>query len=134
MADVPAGSPPAWSDRPTRPRNGFGIAALVTGIVGVVLAVLLIGVLFGIAAVVLGIIGLRMAGRGEATNRGMAIGGIVTGVLAIVFAGLLIAAGVAFFVENEDEIGDLRECLDRADDEQDAEDCADDFERDVENS
>jgi hypothetical protein len=62
----------------------------------------------------------------------VAVGGIVTGVLAIVFSGLLLAAGVAFFVENEDEIDDLTECLDEADSEQEADECADEFEREVE--
>jgi hypothetical protein len=132
MSDVRGGPPPTWPGPPARPRNGFGTAALVTGIIGLVLAVLVIGLPFGVAAVVLGVIGLRLAGRGEATNRGVAIGGIVTGILAIAFSGLLFAAGVAFFVENEDEIDNLTECLDEAATEQEAEDCAEEFERDVE--
>lgn len=72
-------------DRTTeRPTNGFGVAALVLGIVAVVTAlngwwlfVLPIAIATGILAVVFGRRGRRMADAGEATNRGQATAGSV---------------------------------------------------------
>ena len=68
MTDAPGTPPPGWTGSPA-PRNGMGTAALVLGIVGLVLALPIIGLLPGIVAIVLGIIGVRRANRGEATNR-----------------------------------------------------------------
>jgi hypothetical protein len=111
----------------------MGVAALVVGIVGFLLAVIVIGGVLGIVAVVLGIVALGRVRRGEANNRGVAIGGIVTGALAIVLAGVIIAAGAAFWAENEDEINNFRDCLDAADDDRAREECGDRFEQELEN-
>jgi hypothetical protein len=124
MSDVPADEGrPGW---PTsdRPRNGMGTAALVLGIVGLVLALIVVGGLPGLIAVVLGVVGLLRVRRGEANNRGVAIAGIVTGALAIVVA---VVVGV-FLAENADEIEDLGDCLEDADTEQQRDDCANRFE------
>ncbi|HEY5336364.1 MAG TPA: DUF4190 domain-containing protein [Mycobacteriales bacterium] len=66
------------------PRNGFGVTALVLGIIGLLTSWFLIGVLPGVLAVVFGALGRGRAKRREATNRGMATAGIVLGILAIV--------------------------------------------------
>lgn len=66
------------------PRNGFGVTALVLGIIGVLTSWFLIGVLPGVLAVVFGWLGRSRAKRREATNRGMATAGIVLGLVAIV--------------------------------------------------
>lgn len=72
------------------PRNGLGTAALVLGIIGLVLAITVVlfwlGGVLGLVAIILGILGMGRAKRGEATNRGVAIGGLVTGILALVGA------------------------------------------------
>jgi hypothetical protein len=88
------------------PRNAMGIAALVLGVVGVLLGLLVI--LFWISwlpavlAVVFGGIGLSRARKGLATNRGMALAGVILGV-----AGLLISvASMVFAVTTLNEFSD----------------------------
>ncbi|MFD5394188.1 DUF4190 domain-containing protein [Streptomyces sp. NPDC127097] len=92
--------PPRWEPYPMAPlpapqsRNGMGITALVLGIVGVVLGLLIIlfwmSWLPALLAVVFGSVGLSQARRGRATNKGMALAGVILGVV-----GLLAAAGGA---------------------------------------
>jgi hypothetical protein len=64
---------------PPQPRNGYGNAALVLGITGLVFSFIpLIGVIawpLVILGLILGIIGILIANRGDATNRGAAIAG-----------------------------------------------------------
>src|ERR1700722_4273019 len=73
-------------------RNGVGTAALVLGILAIVLSwTVLGGIVLGVLAVIFGIVGRGRANRGEATNRGSATAGIVTGVIGVVLAGALIA-------------------------------------------
>jgi len=64
-------------------RNGMGTAALVVGVVALVLVVLILfaplGAFLGLVALVLGIVGLVRANRGQADNRGQAVAGLVTG-------------------------------------------------------
>ena len=108
--------PPAWDqgqDPYRSPSNGMGLAALVVGVVAVILAVLVfpLGILAGIVALVLGIIGRKRVSRREATNGGQATAGIVTGVLAIVIGGVLTAIVGTFIIDNADEFEDLADCL-----------------------
>ncbi|MDQ1698911.1 MAG: hypothetical protein QOG34_774 [Frankiaceae bacterium] len=66
------------------PQNGLGTAAMVLGIVGLVLVITVIGgFICGLLAVIFGFIGASRAKRGIATNRGHAITGVVTGIVAI---------------------------------------------------
>ncbi|PBC75628.1 hypothetical protein BX265_0298 [Streptomyces sp. TLI_235] len=80
-----------------QPRNGLGVAAMVLGIVGAVLSLVI--VLFWLSwlpallAVIFGAIGLGHARKGLATNRAMALAGVILGV-----AGLLVSAGAGVFV------------------------------------
>jgi hypothetical protein len=72
------------------PRNGLGIAALILGIVGVVIGIIpfffwLAGVL-GVIGLILGFIGRGRAKRGEATNGTMALWGIITSAVAVVLS------------------------------------------------
>ncbi|MFF2951262.1 DUF4190 domain-containing protein [Kitasatospora sp. NPDC057965] len=82
------------------PRNGVGIAAMVIGVVGLVLslAVLLFWLswLPALLAVILGAVGLVQVRKGIATNRGMALAGVILGVL-----GLLVSTGAGVFVVSE---------------------------------
>ncbi|MEU3461790.1 DUF4190 domain-containing protein [Streptomyces sp. NPDC006733] len=82
------------------PRNGYGLTALVLGIVGAVLSVMcffaVLGVPLGIAAIVFGIVGRRIAKRGESTNPGQALAGLILGVVATVLsAAMLVVIGVS---------------------------------------
>jgi hypothetical protein len=70
------------------PRNGLGIAALILGIIGVVVGIIpfffwVAGIL-GVIGLILGFVGRGRARRGEATNGTMALWGIITSALAVV--------------------------------------------------
>jgi len=73
---------------PDAPRNRFGVASLVLGLIGLTTCWLMLGVPFGIAAVVTGDIGRQRVSRGEANNPRIALAGMVLGTVAIV-AGLV---------------------------------------------
>lgn len=108
----PAGySPPPYGQPPyaaggygspypygTAPKNGLGTAALVLGIIGVVLSwTVYLGVILGALAIIFGGIGLGRAKRGEATNRGSAMAGLVLGIVAIALLALLVVVGVGLY-------------------------------------
>ncbi|MGH3670426.1 MAG: DUF4190 domain-containing protein, partial [Pseudonocardiaceae bacterium] len=77
-------------------RNGFGIAALVLGLLALVLCWTIIGgIVLGLLALLFGAFGRARAGRGEATNGGMAIAGLVLGVLGLLLGIGLFAFGVS---------------------------------------
>jgi hypothetical protein len=73
-----------------RPSSGLAVAALVVGIISLVLAwipvVNLVSILGGIAALILGIVALRKANRGVAGGKGMAVAGTVLGGVSLVLA------------------------------------------------
>ncbi|MEV7015893.1 DUF4190 domain-containing protein [Streptomyces sp. NPDC093991] len=110
--------------------NGFGIAALVLGIVGALLFWTAIGgIVLGLLAVVFGVLGFRRGRRGVATNGTMAVIGAVLGALALVVSSVLLALGVA--VINSDEFKDYQDCIDHANSQSDRQECARDFDREV---
>jgi uncharacterized membrane protein len=120
---------PGPAGRP--PRNGLGIAALVVGVIGLLLFWTLIGgVLLGITAIVLGVIGYRRVKKGEATNGAMALIGAIAGAIALVASVAVIAAGVSFL--NSDEFGSYEECVRNADSVSEREQCAVDFREELE--
>ncbi|MFI6640104.1 DUF4190 domain-containing protein [Streptomyces sp. NPDC050504] len=73
------------------PRNGMGVTALVLGITGSVLGILVIffwlSWIPALLAVVFGFIGLSQAKKGLATNRGMALAGTILGGVGLLFSG-----------------------------------------------
>ncbi|MFN2479650.1 MAG: DUF4190 domain-containing protein [Pseudonocardiaceae bacterium] len=76
-----------------RPRNGFGIAALVLGLLALVLCWTIVGgIIFGILALIFGLLGRARAKRGEATNGGLSVAGMVLGII-----GLLLTTGLVAF-------------------------------------
>jgi hypothetical protein len=111
----------------TARRNGLGTAALLLGVVGLVLAVLVIfsplALPLGLLAIILGAFGVGRARRGEADNRGHAFTGIVTGVLAI---GIAVAWGfqfVTFFTEHQSDLRHFGTCMRKADNDAQRVDC-----------
>jgi hypothetical protein len=70
------------------PRNEFGVASVLLGLVALITCWLMIGVPFGVAAVITGDIARGRVKRGEANNPRAAMAGIVLGAVAIV-AGLV---------------------------------------------
>ncbi|MFD9354319.1 hypothetical protein [Streptomyces sp. NPDC060031] len=89
-----------------QPSNGFGITALVLGILSVVGCVTsFIAVALGIGAVVFGALGRGKATRGQATNGGMALAGIILGAIGIVLGGLMLAMAIAGFMGADSDSG-----------------------------
>jgi hypothetical protein len=100
---------------PTGSSNGLAIAALVTGIVGLVTSPLCIGLGLGIAAVAMGVAARRRVKRGEAADGGgLALAGIVLGILATVVGvvtGAILAAIFGFGIATDQFNEDYQHCL-----------------------
>lgn len=95
--------PGGWQ-APAAPNNGFGIAALVLGIVGLVLSwTMLFGVVLGVLAIVFGAIGRGKGTKGEATNRGQALAGLILGGVAVVASVLMFIAVVHYHDHGTDD-------------------------------
>lgn len=110
-----------------RRRNGPGTAALVIGVVSLVLALLVLSsplsLPLGIVAIIFGAVGISRASRGEADNRSHAVAGLVTGVLSILLA---IAIGIGFtgfFVEHQRDLRSFGTCMSSADNDEDRGEC-----------
>ena len=109
-------------------RNGVGVAALVFGVVSLVLAILIlffpVAAFVGLIAIILGIIGMRRASRGEATNRGQALAGLLTGLLALAIAVFLTIRIGVFFAEHQDDFRRFGSCVTSSTDQQEFRRCA----------
>ena len=112
MSDFPPPPPPDSPYQPyplvqQAPRNGLGIAALVLGIIGVVVGIIpflfWLAVILGVIGLIFGFIGRGRANRGEATNGTMALWGIITSAVAVVLSivGLVILLGVVADLDEE---------------------------------
>jgi membrane-bound ClpP family serine protease len=131
----PPADRPAYPTAPPR-RNGMGTAALILGILGLVLVVLILfaplGAFLGLLAVIFGIVGMVRAGRGEADNRGQAIGGLVTGAVALVI-GLILAISIGtFFAANVNEFRRFGRCMQNASGQAERDACARQLSSDLE--
>jgi hypothetical protein len=105
----------------------MGTAALVVGVVALVLAVLLIffpiAFILGILAVIFGAVGIGRANRGEANNKGHAMAGLACGAIALLLAA---AIGIRLGTFINDHTGDFREfwtCITSAPTESEQEAC-----------
>ncbi len=119
-----AAAPPA-----TAPKNGLGIASLVTAIIA--LLSVFGGLVLGFVAVILGFMARGRVKRGEATNGGVAIAGIILGLLSIIEAVVVIG----LFVWGFNEVGgtDYVDCINQAGSDQEAvQQCADQFTNNLE--
>jgi hypothetical protein len=77
-------------------RNGLGIAALVLGLLALLLSwTVLGGVIFGALALIFGLLGQARAKRGESTNGGMSVAGVVLGIIGLLIAIGLVVLGVS---------------------------------------
>lgn len=92
----------------TNTGHGMGVAALIMGILSIVVAFIpclgLLAFFTAIVAIILGAIGISQASRADAP-KGLGIGGLVTGALAL----LISIAQIVFFAgfsRNFDVIGD----------------------------
>jgi heme/copper-type cytochrome/quinol oxidase subunit 2 len=97
------------------PRNGFGVAALVLGILAIVLCWTGIGgIVLGILALIFGILGVRRANRREATNKGVAISGIVTGAIGLVVGIIFTILWVTAFSIFGNAVQNYQDCVNQA--------------------
>jgi len=81
------------------PQNGLGVAALVLGIIAVVLSpccYMIFTAPTGILAVIFGAIGVQKAGRGEATNKGVAMAGLICGIVGLALGVLMLLMVIVF--------------------------------------
>lgn len=137
--DAPPAGPGAYGQQPfgtapgfgAGPRNGFGTAALVLGILSIVTCVTVVGgVLLGLLAVVFGVLGRGRAKKGLASNGGLAVTGLILGVVGLVLS-IVIAVAVGSLLSRGD-FGSLTECLEQAGDDQSAiDECSAEFEDSV---
>jgi membrane-bound ClpP family serine protease len=127
-----AGGQPAASGR----RNGMGTAALVLGVVALVLVLLLLfsplGAFLGLLAVLFGILGLIRVNRGEADNRGQAVAGLITGAVALLFGVLFTISVGTWFATHVNDFRRFGNCMDKATGQAAHEDCARQLSNDLE--
>jgi Domain of unknown function (DUF4190) len=99
-------------------RNGMGTAALVLGVVALVLVILLLfsplGAFLGLLAVLFGILGLIRANRGEADNRGQAVAGLICGAVALLFGILFTISVGTWFATHVNDFRRFGNCMDNA--------------------
>ena len=90
----PAGG---YGQPPAQPNNTLGLIAMITGIVGIVLAICcsFLGVIVGAAAVVLGFLGRKKVQEGQANNDGQAKAGLICGIVAVVLGIVMIILSLA---------------------------------------
>ncbi|MEV5510916.1 DUF4190 domain-containing protein [Streptomyces orinoci] len=95
----------AWYAPAPVPNNGFGVAALVLGILGLVLSCTVVfGVVLGVLALVFGVIGRAKTTRGEAANQGQALAGLILGGVSLVASVLFVVLYVS--VHHDDRHSD----------------------------
>jgi membrane-bound ClpP family serine protease len=127
-----AGGYPAARGR----RNGLGTAALVLGVVALVLVVLLLfsplGAFLGLLAVLFGVLGLIRANRGEADNRGQAVAGLVTGGIALLVGIFLTVSIGTWFATHVNDFNRFGQCIEDASGSTAREQCARDLSRELE--
>lgn len=128
-ANGAAGSQPPPQQQPQS--NGMAIAALVCGILALVLSwipvVNVLSVILGITAIVAGILGIRRANLPGLGQKGLAIGGLVTGVIALLLS-LLILIGLAGLFSDPE----FRELFEQLEEGEDPQELLDDLERRIE--
>jgi len=111
------GQPPGQYPAARR-RNGMGTAALVLGVVAVVLVLLLlfspIGAFLGLLAVLFGILGIMRTNRGEADNRGQAVAGLVTGAIALLVGIFFTISIGVWFSTHVNDFNRFGQCIDDA--------------------
>jgi Domain of unknown function (DUF4190) len=132
----PGQYPPGGYQAAPRRRNGMGTAALVLGVLALVLVLLLIfsplGAFLGLLAVIFGIVGIVRANRREADNRGQAVAGLVTGGLALLFGiWFTISVGV-WFSTHVNDFNRFGQCIDDATGQAAREECARELSRNLE--
>ncbi len=98
-----AAPPPTAPQPPALPRNGFGITALVTGIVGLAFAWIpfigFLGFILGALAIIFGGLAVYRAHKDHVTSKGMAYAGLILGIISFVVSLVVWTATVQSFNE-----------------------------------
>jgi hypothetical protein len=127
-----AGGYPAAPGR----RNGMGTAALVVGVVALVLVVLFLfaplGAFLGLLAVLFGILGIMRANQGVADNRNHAVAGLVTGGIALLVGVFLTISVGTWFSTHVNDFNNFGQCMDDATNAAAREACARQLSRELE--
>lgn len=127
-----ADSVPTHPDTGVRRNNGLAVAALILGVLAVVLFWTVVGgVVLGILALIFGIIGARRARGGRAPHGTMSVIGAVLGALGVAGSVVLIAIGASIL--DSDEFKNFDDCVRQADTKSERDACAEDFNRDINN-
>ncbi|HET8787604.1 MAG TPA: DUF4190 domain-containing protein [Actinomycetes bacterium] len=128
--------PPGDYQAAPRRRTGMGTAALVLGVVALVLVLLLIfsplGAFLGLLAVIFGIVGIVRANRREADNRGQAVTGLITGGFALVLGIFFTISVGVWFSTHVNDFNRFGQCLDDATGQAAREECARELSRNLE--
>ncbi|MGW0548679.1 DUF4190 domain-containing protein [Streptomyces altiplanensis] len=110
--------------------NGLAIAALVLGVVAILLFWTVFGgILLGLLAVIFGIIGARKARGSRAPHGKMAIIGAVLGALGLIASVVIIAIGAS--VLNSEEFKNFDDCVQQAGTQSEREACERDFNKNI---
>ncbi|MGU3436164.1 DUF4190 domain-containing protein [Actinomycetes bacterium M1A6_2h] len=121
------GAAPGYGQPPVSPKNGFGLAALILGILSILAFWSFgFGIVLGLLAILFGFLGRSRVKKRVATNGGVALTGIVLGIIGVI-------AGIAFLwivVWAADKVGftDYASCIsDAGSNEQAIASCNDQF-------
>ncbi|MFH9819787.1 DUF308 domain-containing protein [Streptomyces sp. NPDC017230] len=127
---TPAETSQTHRDTGVRRSNGPAVAALVLGILAVLLFWTVVGgAVLGLLALINGIVGARKARGARAPHGKMSIVGAVLGVLGAIASVVIIAIGASIL--NSDEFKDFDDCVQHADTQSERNACAEDFNKDV---
>lgn len=127
-----ADSVPTHPDTGVRRNNGLAVAALILGVLAVILFWTVVGgVVLGILALIFGIIGARRARGGRAPHGTMSVIGAVLGALGVAGSVVIIAIGASIL--DSDEFKNFDDCVRQADTKSERDACAEDFNRDINN-
>lgn len=128
--DDPGAAPPAQQGS-----NGLAIAALVTGIIALLLSwipvVNVLALVLGIVAVATGVGGVRRTRTAGVGGKGLAVGGLVTGIIAILLSLLIIVLFIVGFAGAWND-PDIRDSFERLMEGEEPEDVFEDLERELE--
>ncbi|MET9952464.1 DUF4190 domain-containing protein [Streptomyces sp. NPDC006339] len=123
---VPTGSAHTAPATGGKPSSGLAIAALVLGILAVLLFWTVFGgIVLGLLALILGIIGVRKARRGDGGRNGMSLTGAILGGLGLLASAAILALGAS--VLGSDEFKNFDDCVERAQTQAERDACAKDF-------
>jgi hypothetical protein len=114
-AQAPPPVPPVMpiAPPPARATGGLAVAALVIGIVAIILSFTVVfGFVLGALAIVFGAISISRARMPGGGSKGMGVAGLVLGLVAIVFAVLMLVFVVNLGNTFDDQFSNIQFCVD----------------------